>query len=47
MKDIVDFAAPAGPWGAPSESLVLRRYMTKLIQLRNAHIKEMTETTLQ
>lgn len=43
MKDIVDFAAPGGPVGAVAERLVLRRYMVKLILMRNAHIKEITE----
>ncbi|WP_219469088.1 SRPBCC family protein [Nonomuraea rhizosphaerae] len=43
MKDIVDFAAPAGPLGTVADSLVLRRYMTKLILLRNAHLKRSTE----
>ncbi|MFI6733336.1 cyclase [Nonomuraea sp. NPDC050451] len=47
MKDIVDFAAPAGPLGTLADALVLRRYMTKLILLRNAHIKETTETAVQ
>lgn len=44
MKDIVDFAAPAGLLGTLAEHLVLRRYMIKLIPLRNAHIRETTET---
>ncbi|MGN9841019.1 SRPBCC family protein [Nonomuraea sp. H19] len=43
MKDVVDFAAPAGPPGTLAEVLVLRRHMTKLILLRNRHIKELTE----
>lgn len=47
MKDIVDFAAPAGPLGTVADALVLRRYMTKLILLRNAHIRETTETAMQ
>ncbi|MFG6196833.1 cyclase [Nonomuraea sp. JJY05] len=47
MKDVVDFAAPAGPLGTLAEALVLRRYLTTLILLRNAHIKEMTETAMQ
>ncbi|MFG1683203.1 cyclase [Nonomuraea sp. NPDC049269] len=47
MKDIVDFAAPAGPLGTAVDALVLRRYMTKLILLRNAHIRETTETARQ
>ncbi|WP_431929878.1 SRPBCC family protein [Nonomuraea jabiensis] len=47
MKDIVDFTAPAAPLGTIAEVLVLKRYMTKLILRRNAHIKEITETPLR
>ncbi|GAA3112595.1 hypothetical protein [Nonomuraea salmonea] len=47
MKDIVDFAAPAGPLGTLAEALVLRRYMTKLILLRNEHLRRTTEATMQ
>ncbi|SEG99951.1 Ligand-binding SRPBCC domain-containing protein [Nonomuraea solani] len=39
MTDVIDFTAPAGPLGALADLLVLRRYMTKLILLRNAHIE--------
>ncbi|MEV0584601.1 SRPBCC family protein [Nonomuraea sp. NPDC050310] len=44
MRDVIDFAAPYGPLGAFAERLVLRRYMTRLIRLRNQHIKDLTET---
>lgn len=44
MSDIVDFAAPLGPLGAIAEILVLRRYMTRLIRVRNRHIKKVAET---
>lgn len=47
MKDVVEFAAPAGPLGVLAEVLVLRRYMTKLILMRNAHIKRTIETTMR
>ncbi|MFI9556192.1 cyclase [Nonomuraea endophytica] len=43
MRDIIDFAAPLGPLGVLAEFLVLRRHMTKLILLRNQHIKALTE----
>ncbi|MEW9548286.1 cyclase [Nonomuraea sp. NPDC050783] len=43
MRDVVEFAAPAGPLGAAVEALVLRRYMTRLILARNAHLKRTTE----
>ncbi|SDK37795.1 SRPBCC family protein [Nonomuraea jiangxiensis] len=44
MKDLIDFAAPAGPLGTLADALVLRRYMTGLILRRNALIKATTET---
>ncbi|MFF4991899.1 cyclase [Streptosporangium saharense] len=47
MKDVVEFAAPAGPLGTFAEALVLRRYMTKLILLRNAHLKQAIEATMR
>ncbi|MEV4576838.1 SRPBCC family protein [Nonomuraea jabiensis] len=47
MKDVVDFAAPAGPLGALADALVLRRYLTRLILLRNAYIKETTEAAMR
>ncbi|MFB4281873.1 cyclase [Nonomuraea sp. MTCD27] len=47
MKDIVDFAAPAGPLGTIAEILVLRRYMTGLILQRNAYIKQLTEAAVR
>ncbi|MCK2220271.1 SRPBCC family protein [Actinomadura sp. ATCC 31491] len=43
MRDVVEFAAPAGPLGTLAEALVLRRYMTRLILRRNAHLKRVTE----
>ena len=43
MRDVIDFAAPAGVVGTVAEVLVLRRYMTHLIVLRNRHIKAVTE----
>ncbi|MEU6730915.1 SRPBCC family protein [Nonomuraea wenchangensis] len=45
MRDVVDFAAPAGPLGVVAEALVLRRYLARLILLRNAHLKRITEET--
>ncbi|WP_214104803.1 SRPBCC family protein [Acrocarpospora catenulata] len=43
MRDTVEFEAPFGPLGRLAELLVLRRYMVKLIMLRNQHIKRITE----
>jgi ligand-binding SRPBCC domain-containing protein len=42
MTDVVDFAAPVPPLGTLAEILVLKRYLTRLILLRNAHIKDVT-----
>ncbi|MGH8791082.1 MAG: SRPBCC family protein [Stackebrandtia sp.] len=35
MRDVVDFAAPCGLLGRLAEALVLNRYMTRLIRIRN------------
>ncbi|WP_433358931.1 SRPBCC family protein [Streptosporangium sp. CA-115845] len=44
MSDIIDFAAPLGPLGTIAEILVLRRYMRRLIRVRNQHVKQVAET---
>ncbi|MGN9779900.1 SRPBCC family protein [Nonomuraea sp. ZG12] len=46
MRDVIDFAAPAGPLGRMAEALVLRRHMTRLILRRNRHLKTVTERGL-
>jgi ligand-binding SRPBCC domain-containing protein len=46
MRDVIDFAAPAGPLGRMAETLVLRRHMTRLILRRNRHLKAVTERGL-
>lgn len=43
MRDIVEYKPPLGPLGAVANVLVLRRYMVRLIRLRNQHIKELLE----
>jgi ligand-binding SRPBCC domain-containing protein len=43
MRDVVEFAAPAGPLGRLVEALVLERYMRRLIDERNAHLKDVLE----
>ncbi|NUP64435.1 MAG: SRPBCC family protein, partial [Nonomuraea sp.] len=43
MTDVVDFSAPAGPLGTIADVLVLRRYLTGLIRLRNDHLRAATE----
>lgn len=45
MRDIVEFAAPFGPLGLVAERLVLRRYMTALIDLRNANLHQYLANT--
>ena len=43
MVDDVDYAAPLGPLGRLVERVVLHRYMTRLLEARNAHIKHVAE----
>ena len=43
MVDVLAFAAPLGFLGLIAETLVLRRYLTKLLHLRAAAIKEAAE----
>lgn len=44
LRDSFRFAAPLGPLGKIAEALVLRRYMTRFLQARNAVIKEIAES---
>lgn len=43
MRDVFRFAAPLGPLGRIAERLVLRGYMTRLLEARNAAIKHAAE----
>jgi ligand-binding SRPBCC domain-containing protein len=43
MVDEVHFAAPLGPLGRLAELLVLRRYLTHLIDTRNTHLTRLAE----
>lgn len=43
MTDLVEWAAPLGPLGRLVEWAVLARYMERLLQRRNAFIKEVCE----
>jgi len=36
MRDVVEFESPVGPVGRVVNSLVLTRYMTRLLEQRNA-----------
>ena len=44
MRDVLVFAAPLGPLGRIVETLVLRRYMTRLLHERNAVIRQIAES---
>ncbi|MBS2963760.1 SRPBCC family protein [Actinocrinis puniceicyclus] len=44
MRDEVDFEAPFGLLGAFAQVVVLRRYLIRLIRIRNQHIKTVTES---
>jgi ligand-binding SRPBCC domain-containing protein len=43
MVDLVEFRAPLGPLGRLAEVLVLRWYLRRLIESRNAYIKQRAE----
>ncbi|MFI6942516.1 SRPBCC family protein [Streptomyces sp. NPDC050418] len=43
MRDTVEFAAPFGPLGTLAEAAVLGRYMRRLIERRNEHLRELAE----
>ncbi|HEU4558458.1 MAG TPA: SRPBCC family protein [Longimicrobium sp.] len=44
LRDSFRFAAPLGPLGRIAETLVLRRYMTRFLEERNAVIKQVAES---
>jgi ligand-binding SRPBCC domain-containing protein len=44
MIDVFDFASPLGPLGKVVDCLVLRRYMTRLVQERTLSIKRAAES---
>lgn len=44
MRDVVDFAAPFGPFGLLADRLVLRRYMFRLIGHRSEYMKALLES---
>lgn len=43
LRDRFRFAAPLGPLGRVAEALVLRRYMTRFLEGRNAIVKRIAE----
>ena len=44
MRDVLTFSAPLGPLGRIAETLVLRRYLERLLTQRAAMIKEAAES---
>ena len=44
LRDRFRFAAPLGPLGRIAELVLLRRYMTRFLVARNAHIKHVAES---
>lgn len=44
LRDRFRFAAPLGPLGRIAEALLLRRYMTRFLEARNAEIKRVAES---
>lgn len=44
LRDVFRFAAPLGPLGRLAERLVLRGYMTRLLQARNDAIRRAAES---
>jgi ligand-binding SRPBCC domain-containing protein len=44
LRDELRFAAPLGILGRIAERLVLRRYMTRFLQTRNAVLKRVAES---
>jgi len=44
MTDVVEFESPVGPVGRRVNALVLTRYLTKLLEQRNAWLVEALAT---
>ena len=44
MRDVLTFAAPLGPLGRIAERLVLRAYMRRFLEARNASLKAVAES---
>jgi ligand-binding SRPBCC domain-containing protein len=43
MLDVFEYQSPLGPLGRLADALFLRQYMTKLLKMRNGHIKALAE----
>jgi ligand-binding SRPBCC domain-containing protein len=44
LRDLFRFAAPLGPLGRIAEAVLLRRYMTRVLDARNAALKRIAES---
>lgn len=42
--DVFDYTSPLGPFGRLADLIFLRRYMTRLLQERNAYLKQVAES---
>lgn len=47
MLDVFEYEAPLGPLGRLADVLFLKRYMTRLLETRNRHIKAMAEARVR
>jgi len=43
MRDVLEFRSPCGPIGRAVDALILRRYLTRLLERRNSAIKAAAE----
>ena len=46
MTDLFYFESPLGPLGKVANEVFLKKYMTKLLTLRNQHLKEKAESLM-
>ena len=44
IVDVFDYTSPLGPLGRLADLIFLRRYMTRLLQQRNAYLKQVAES---
>lgn len=45
MVDVVDYRVPLGPLGVVVDAVLVGRYLRRLIEVRNRHIKHAAETS--
>jgi len=46
MRDVLEFKSPLGPLGKAVDALVLARYLTRLLQKRNAIVQQAAESAV-